>query len=63
MADLKGRKREKSHVQIMGSFLVAQDMILIHRAKFQLVMTFFPIKAISTGLYTAVPGVEDRLIY
>ena len=33
-----------------GFFLVAQDMVLSHRAKFQLVINFFRVKAISTGL-------------
>ena len=42
MADFKGRKRGKSHVQKHGDFfLVAQDMILSHRAKFQLIINFF----------------------
>ena len=41
MADFKGRKRGKSHVQNMGIFLVAQDMVLSHRAKFQLIINFF----------------------
>ena len=31
-------------------FLVAQDMVLSHRAKFQLIMNLFRVKAISTGL-------------
>ena len=35
----------------MGIFLwVAQDMVLSHRAKFQLIINFFRVKAISTGL-------------
>ena len=50
MADLKGQKRGKSHVQNMGIFLVAQDMVLNHCAKFQLIINFFRVKAISTGL-------------
>ena len=33
-----------------GFFLVAQDMVLSHRAKFQLIINFFQVKAISTGL-------------
>ena len=33
-----------------GFFLVAQDMVLSHRAKFQLIINFFRVKAISTGL-------------
>ena len=33
-----------------GFFLVAQDMVLSHRAKFQLVINFFRVKAVSTGL-------------
>ena len=41
MADFKGQKRGKSHVQNMGIFLVAQDMVLSHRAKFQLIINFF----------------------
>ena len=42
MADFKSQKRRKSHVQNMGIFfLVAQDMILSHRAKFQLIINFF----------------------
>ena len=40
MADFKGRKWGKSHVQNMGIFLVAQDMALSHRAKFQLIINF-----------------------
>ena len=52
MADFKGRKRGKSHVQNMGIFfLVAQDMVLSHCAKFQLIINFFRVKAISTGLH------------
>ena len=50
MADFKGRKRGKSHVQNMGIFLVAQDMVLSHRAKFQLIINFFRVKDISTEL-------------
>ena len=34
-----------------GFFLVAQDMVLSHHAKFQLILNFFRVKAISTGLY------------
>ena len=41
MADFKGRKRGKSHVQTMEIFLVAQDMDLSHRANFQLIINFF----------------------
>ena len=33
-----------------GFFLVAKDMILSHRAKFQFIINFFRVKAISTGL-------------
>ena len=33
-----------------GLFLVAQDMVLSHRAKFQLLINFFRVKGISTGL-------------
>ena len=33
-----------------GFFLVVQDMILSHRAKFQLIINFFWVKAISTEL-------------
>ena len=51
MADFKGRKRGKSHVQTMGIFLVAQDMVLSHRAKFQPIIDFFGVKAISTELF------------
>ena len=32
-------------------FLVAQNMVLSHRAKFQLIINFFRVKAISTGLF------------
>ena len=39
-----------SHVENMGIFLVAQDMVLSHRAKFKLIINFFRVKAISTGL-------------
>ena len=35
-----------------GFFLVAQDMVLSHRAIFQLI-NFFRVKAISTGLLPA----------
>ena len=31
-------------------FFVAQDMDLSHRAKFQLIINFFRVKAVSTGL-------------
>ena len=34
-------------------FLVAQDMVLSHRAKFQLIINFFRVKAIFTGLLKA----------
>ena len=52
MADFKGRKSGKSHNQNMGIFiLVAQDMVLSHRAKFQLIINFFRVKAISTELH------------
>ena len=54
MADFKGRKKEESHVQNMGIFLVAQDMVLSHRAKFQLIINFFRAKASSTGLLVMV---------
>ena len=54
MADFKGRKRGKSDVQNMGIFLVAQDVVLSHRAKFQLIINFFRVKAISTGLEVIV---------
>ena len=47
---LKGQKRGKSHSKTWGSFLVAQNMVLSHRAKFQLIKIFFRVKAISTGL-------------
>ena len=33
-----------------GFFFAAQDMVLSHRAKFQLIINFFRVKAISTGL-------------
>ena len=36
-----------------GFFLMAQDMVLSHRAKFQLIINFFREKAISTGLTAA----------
>ena len=35
-------------------FLVAQDMVLSHRAKFQLIINFFRVKAIFTGLIMIV---------
>ena len=65
MADFKGRKRGKSYVQNMGIFLVAQDMVLSHRAKFQLIINFFRVKAISTGLKDAIARTyrKKRLIY
>ena len=34
-----------------GYFLVAQDMVLSHRAKIQLIVTYFRVKAISGGLF------------
>ena len=37
-----------------GFFLVAQDMVLSHRAKFQLIINFFRVKAVSTGLYRSI---------
>ena len=49
MADLKTEKGEvlcPKHV----FFLVDQDMVLSHRAKLQLSINFFRVKAISTGL-------------
>ena len=33
-----------------GFFLVAQDMVLSHRAKFQLIINFFRVKDISAEL-------------
>ena len=39
-----------------GFFFVAQDMVLSDRAKFQLIINFFRVKAISTGLFS-----EDEL--
>ena len=63
MADFKGRKSGKSHVQNTGIFLVAQDMVfffflvaqdknivLSHRAEFHFIMNFFRVKAIFTWL-------------
>ena len=50
MADFKGRKRGKSRTKHGDFFWVAQDMVLSHRAKFQLIINFFRVKAISTGL-------------
>ena len=41
MADFKNQKKGKSHVQNMGIFLAVQDMVLSHRAKFQLIVIFF----------------------
>ena len=41
MADFMGRKRGKSHIQNTGIFLVAQDIVLSYRAKFQLILIFF----------------------
>ena len=35
-----------------GFFLVTQDIVLSHRAKFQLIINFFRVKAIFTGLYS-----------
>ena len=60
MADFKGRKKWKSHVQNMGIFLVAQNMVLSHRDKFQLITNFFRVKAISTGLQV---GVDKSLAF
>ena len=50
MADYKGRKRGSPMTKTWGFFLVAQDMVLSHRAKFQLIINFFRVKAISTEL-------------
>ena len=47
---LEAKKRGKSHVQNIGIFLVTQNMVLSHRAKFRLILNFFQVKAISTGL-------------
>ena len=43
MADFKGRKGGSPTSKTWGFFLVAQDMALSHRAKFQLIMNFFRI--------------------
>ena len=52
MADFKGQKKGEVPCPKRGDlFLVAQDMVLSHRAKFQLIINFFRVKAISTGLY------------
>ena len=40
MADFKGRKRGKSHVQNMEVY-VEEDHVLSHRAKFQLIINSF----------------------
>ena len=51
MADFKGQKRGGPTSKTWGFFcLVAQDMVLSHCAKFQLIINFFRVKAISTGL-------------
>ena len=63
MADFKGRKRGKSHVQNMGIFWMAQDMALSHRAKFQLIINFFRVKAISTGLLAANPSLATKELF
>ena len=59
MADFKGQKKGRSHVQNTGIFLVAQDVVLSHRAKFQLIINFFQVKAISTGLDHAAEVTND----
>ena len=48
-----------------GFFLVAQDMVLSHRAKLQLIINFFRVKAISTGLKDAIARTyrKKRLVY
>ena len=54
MADLKGQKRRKSHVQNIEIFLVAQDLVLSHRAKFQLVINFFRVSMFLLYFYRAI---------
>ena len=62
MADFKGQKRGKSHVQNMGIFfLVAKDMVLSHRAEFQLIINFLRVKAISTGLQGQGPTTQTQV--
>ena len=46
-----------------GFFLVAQDMVLSHRAKFQLIINFFRVKAISTGLYITVTTTSSFTVH
>ena len=48
-----------------GFFLVAQDMVLSHRAKFQLIITFIRVKAISTELKDAIARTyrKKRLVH
>ena len=41
----------------MGIFLVTQDVVLSDRAKFQLIINFFRVKAISTGLNLEIVGI------
>ena len=50
MADFKGEKGGGPLSKTWEFFLVAQDMVMNHRAKFQLIINFFRVKAISTGL-------------
>ena len=69
MADFKGQKRGKSHVQNMGIFvLVAQDMVLSHRAKFQLIIKFFRVcmyfvKFLPDYLFAKLPGPKVQQRY
>ena len=44
------KKGEVPHPKHRDFFLVAQDMVLSHRAKLQLIINFFRVKAISNGL-------------
>ena len=50
MADFKSRKEKSPMSKTWGFFLVAQDIVLSNRAKFQLIINFFRVKAISTEL-------------
>ena len=54
MADFKGRKKGKSHVQNMGIFLVAQDMVLSYRAKFQVIILFSGFQCILWYFYRTI---------
>ena len=54
MADFKGRKKGKSHIQNMGIFLVAQDMVLSYRAKFQVIIFFSGFQCILWYFYRTI---------